>query len=168
MIGAGRAEPDGSRPVCGAGRGATAPAVAAQRGLTIIEMMIIVAIIGILASVAVPAYQDHAVRQKVREAVDLANLARTALGIACSTGDLSGVDNESLGLSPANAWSGDHARSIAVAGLSSTEGIVTITLSSIGGVIADGQQIVYTGACGAGGMHWTVGGDVLPKYLPGT
>ena len=30
----------------------------------------------------------------------------------------------------------------------------------------DGQQIVYTGACGTGGMRWTVGGDVSPKYLP--
>ena len=141
---------------------------AAQRGLTIIELMIIVAVIGIFASVAIPAYQDYMVRQKVREAVDLANPARTALGIACSKGRLSGMDNESLGLSPANAWSGDHTRSIAAAGLSSTEGMVTITLSSIGGVIADGQRIVYTGACGAGGMRWTVGGDVLPKYLPGT
>ena len=167
MTRAGCTEPDRSPPVCGAGRGATAPAVAAQRGLTIIELMIIVAIIGILASVAVPAYQDHTVRQKVREAVSLADPARTALGIACSKGELSGVDNESLGLSPANAWSGDHTRSIAVAGLSSTEGIVAITLRSIGGVVADGQRIVYTGACGAGGMRWTVGGDVLPKYLPG-
>ena len=141
---------------------------AAQRGLTIIELMIIVAIIGIFASVAVPAYHDYTVRQKVREAVNLANPARTALDIACSQGNLSGVDNESLGLSPANAYAGDRTRSIAAAGLSSTEGIVTITLSSIGGVIADGRQIVYTGACGADGMHWTVGGDLLPKYLPGT
>ena len=57
-------------------------------------------------------------------------------------------------------------------GVSSTEGIVTVTLRSIGGVIDDGQQIVYTGACGTGGtggtggMRWTVGGDVSPKYLP--
>lgn len=143
-------------------------AQAARRGLTIIETMIIVAVIGIFASVAVPAYQDYTVRQKVRGVVDLANPARTALGIACLKGRLSGVDNESLGLPPANAWSGDHTRSIVAAGLSPTEGMVTITLHSIGGVIAAGQRIVYTGACSAGGMHWTVGGDVLPKYLPGT
>ena len=141
---------------------------AVQRGLTIIELMIVVAIIGILASVAIPAYQDHTVREKVREAVNLANPARTALGIACSKGNLSGVDNESLGLSPANTYSGDYTRSIAAVGLSSTEGIVTVTLNSIGGVIDDGHQIVYTGACGADGMRWTVGGDLLPKYLPRT
>ena len=137
-----------------------------QEGLTIIELMIIVAIIGILASVAIPAWQDYTVREKVREAVDLANPARAALGIACSKGTLSGADNQSLGLSPGHAYSGDHTRNVAAAGVSSTEGIVTVTLRSIGGVIDDGQQIVYTGACGTGGMRWMVGGDVSPKYLP--
>ena len=139
-----------------------------QKGLTIIELMIVVAIIGILASVAVSAYRDYTVREKVREAVSLADPARTALGIACSQGKLSGADNASLGLSPANAYSGDYARSIAAAGLSSTEGTVTITLNTIGGVIDDGRTIVYSGACGAGGMRWTVGGDVPSEYLPGT
>ena len=139
-----------------------------QRGLTIIELMIVVAIIGILASVAIPAWQDYTVREKVREAVDLANPARTALGIACSQGDLSGADNHSLGLSPGHAYSGDYTRNVAAAGLSSTEAIVTVTLRPVGAVIDDGQQIVYTGACGTDGMRWTVGGDVPAKHLPKT
>ena len=139
---------------------------AAQKGLTIIESMIIVAIIGIIVSVAIPAFQDYRVREKVREAVALADPARSALGIACSQGNLSGADNESLGLSPANAWSGDYTRSVAAQGRSAGEGIVTITLTSIGGVIEDGQRIVYTGACEAGDMRWTMTGDVSPKYRP--
>lgn len=141
---------------------------AVQEGLTIIELMIIVAIIGILASVAIPAYRDYTVREKVREAVNLANPARTALGIACSNGDLAGADNQLLGLPGANAYAGDHTRSIAAAGLSSTEGTVTIVLTSIGGVIDEGQRIVFSGACGTDGMRWTVGGDVLSEYLPKT
>ena len=141
---------------------------ALQQGLTIVETMIIVAIIGIIVSVAIPAVQDRKVREKVREAVVLADPVRAALGIACSRGSLAGADNASLGLSPANDYSGDHTRSIEAAGLGATEGIVTITLDAIGGVIDGGRTIVYTGACNAGGMSWTVGGDVPPRYLPRT
>ena len=137
-----------------------------QEGLTIIELMIIVAIVGILASAAIPAYRDYTARAKVREAVNLANPARAALGIACSNGSLSGADNQLLGLPAANAYAGDNARSIAAAGLSSTQGTVTIIFNSISGVIEEGQRIVYTGACGTDGMRWTVGGDVSPEYLP--
>ena len=139
---------------------------AVQGGLTIIELMIIVAIIGILASVAIPAYQDYMARETVREAVNLANPVRTALGIACSQRTLSGADNESLGLSSADSYSGEATRSIAAAGKSATEGVVTIVLNGAGGRIDDGQKIVYTGACGADGMSWTVTGDVPARYLP--
>lgn len=139
---------------------------AVQSGLTIIELMIIVAVIGILASVAIPAYQDYVARETVREAVHLASPARTALGIACSQQTLSGADNESLGLSPADSDSGGAARSIAAAGKSATEGVVTIVLNGAGGRIDDGQKIVYTGACDADGMSWTVTGDVPERYLP--
>ena len=137
-----------------------------QRGLTLIETMIVAAIIGIVISVAIPVWQDHTVRVKLREAARDADAVRTALGIACLEGKLSGADNESLGLESATAYSGEYATSVAAAGVSSTEGTVTITLESIDGVVRSGQTIVFTGACGAEGMRWTVSGSVLPKYLP--
>ncbi len=138
----------------------------AQRGLTIIEMMIVVAIIGILVSVALPAVQDFMVREKVREAVELANPARAALGIACSRGELAGADHGSLGLEPGSVYSGEYTSNVDAAGRDSAEAMVTVTLRAIDGVIDDGRQIVYTGACAAGAMRWTVTGDVPPQYLP--
>jgi len=138
----------------------------AQRGLTIIELMIVVAIIGILASIALPAVQDYMVREKVREAVELANPARAALGIACSKGELAGADNGSLGLEPGHAYSGEYTSHVDATGRDSSEAIVTVTLRAIDEVIDDGRQIVYTGACASGAMRWTVTGDVPPKYLP--
>ena len=50
----------------------------AQKGFTLIELMIVVAIIGILAAVALPAYQDYTVRAKVTEGLSLASSAKTA------------------------------------------------------------------------------------------
>ena len=137
-----------------------------RKGLTLIETMIIVAILGILASVALPAMEDYMVRMKVKEAVGPAKPARTALGIACSEGNLSGMDNESLGLPAPDDLAGEYARTIAAAGLDATEGTVTVTLAAIGGVIDEGLRIVFTGACGAQGMTWTVAGDVPAKYHP--
>ena len=140
---------------------------AVQEGLTIIELMIIVAIVGVLASVAIPAWQDYTMRERVGVAAAVANPARAALGIACSKGNLSGADNASLGLAPGDAYSGEFTKKVVASGVSATEGIVTVTLRSIGGSVEDDGQIVYTGTCGADGMRWTMGGDVPPEYLPG-
>ena len=79
---------------------------AIQKGFTLIELMIVVAIIGILAAVAIPAYQDYTVRAKIQEAVNLSNPHRTALGIACSEGALITANQQTdLGLAPMTAYS---------------------------------------------------------------
>ncbi len=143
---------------------------AVQKGFTLIELMIVVAIIGILAAVAIPAYQDYTVRAKVQEGVNLSNPHRTSLGIACSEGDLNGATHGSLGLSASGSYNGSYTSTIVGAGTGVTTGTVTITLKAIGSAINAGQQIVYTGTCGAGGMRWTVAGAAgLPaKFEPKT
>ena len=68
-----------------------------QNGFTLIELMIVVAIIGILAAIALPAYQDYTVRAKVSEAVSVSAPARTAMAVACNDATLATSTDATLG-----------------------------------------------------------------------
>ena len=143
-----------------------------QQGFTLIELMIVVAIIGILAAIAIPAYQDYTVKARVQEGVNLSAPARTALGIACSEGDLDNQpDNASLGL-VAFATFGENStviRGISAGGQALGTGFVTIVFRTIGQAIDTAEQVTYEGLCGAGGMTWSIsagGTDIPSKFEP--
>ena len=138
-----------------------------QKGLTVIELMIVVAILGILAAVAIPAWRDYLVRAKVQQAVDAAAPHRAALDRACRDGRLDGAGHGDLGLDPPEAWRGEYTTVIAAAGVGPTAGTVTLTLADVGGGIESGGLLVLAGTCDAGRMTWTAGGEHVPgKYLP--
>ena len=138
-----------------------------QNGLTVIELMIVLAILGILAAVAMPAWRDYTVRAKVRQAADAAAPHRAALNLACRDENLDGAGHEVLGLDPPEAWRSEYVTMIAAAGEGPAAGAVTVTLAEVGGDIEAGSLLVLSGACNAGRMTWTAGGDDVPeKYLP--
>ena len=132
-----------------------------QQGFTLIELMIVVAIIGILAAVAIPAYQDYTVRAKVTEGMNLASTAKTSVSETFISNGQWPSSNGAAGLPASNSISGNNVASVNVSG----SGIVTITYTN--DVNIAGSTIVMTPSSTGGSVTWTcTGGDVADNYRP--
>ncbi|MDE1979246.1 MAG: pilin [Betaproteobacteria bacterium] len=140
-----------------------------QQGFTLIELMIVVAIIGILAAIAIPAYQDYTIRAQVTEGLSLADGAKTAVAEYFTNSGKFPADNSAAGVAAPGDIKGNYVSSVTVASTSASTGTITATFSSTNGFKANTaltSPIVLTGTGGAGSITWTCTSALPQKYLP--
>ena len=150
-----------------------------QQGFTLIELMIVVAIIAILAAIAISQYQDYVIRSQVSEGSSLADGTKTAIAEYYNNRGVFPASNNAAGLAPAAEMVGNYVGSVGVGTTdgSPADGVIEVTYSDPTGICAtceanaqiNGDHLIFSPVTHGGSIEWNCyspAGEILQKWLP--
>ena len=134
-----------------------------QQGFTLIELMIVVAIIGILAAIAIPAYQDYTIRAQVSEGINLSAGAKAAISEYFMDKGAMPLDNAEAGLDTPTNITGNYVTQVA-----SASGTITVTYGNDANAVIRTQTLTLIPDASSGGsVEWTCSrGTLAAKHVP--
>jgi len=137
-----------------------------QQGFTLIELMIVVAIVAILAAIAIPAYQDYIVRSQVTEGLSLADGSKTAIAEFYSNTGRFPTSQASAGLSPAASITGSYVTSVTA---TSVPGQIQVDYGNKANTKIAGKDLYLSAITSGGSTSWTCKHDTVDqRYVPTT
>ena len=135
-----------------------------QQGFTLIELMIVVAIIGILAAIAIPAYQDYTIRSQIAEGLQLVGSAKISASEYFQDKGSFATTNTMAGLAAPATIKGNYVTSVELG----AGGAIQVTFGNDANAKISGAVLTFTPTENDGSISWVCNGDAaLPnKYLP--